>query len=151
MTSKKNCAFTSSRATIGVHIGARELGYNLTVLPPGKTHCPYHCHRVQEEMFLIIDGEGELRFGADRYKSRRGDVIACPPGGPEVAHQIVNTGNRTLRYLAVSTRSHVEICEYPDSAKILATAGAGNPKLSSMHFLKDAVGYYEGEGEYTGR
>ena len=43
-------------------------------------------------MFFILDGEGELRFGDKRYPLRRHDIIACPPGGPEVAHQIINTG-----------------------------------------------------------
>jgi len=29
--------------------------------------------------------------------------IACPTGGPEVAHQLINTGATTIRYLALST------------------------------------------------
>ena len=33
---EENGIYTSKRATIGDHIGARKLGYNLTVLPPGK-------------------------------------------------------------------------------------------------------------------
>src|SRR5262245_45007251 len=57
----------------------------------------------EEEMFLIIEGERELRFGDKRYPIRKHDVIACPPGGPEVAHQIINTGKTTMRYLALST------------------------------------------------
>ena len=85
--------YTSSRATISDHIGARNLGYNLTVLPPGKVQCPFHCHHGEEEMFFILDGEGELRFGEQRFPIRRHEVIACPPGGPEVAHQIINTGS----------------------------------------------------------
>lgn len=54
-------------------------------------------------MFLILEGEGELRFGDERYPIRKYDVIACPTGGPEVAHQIINTGATTMRYLALST------------------------------------------------
>jgi len=49
---EKNGLYTSSRATIGDLIGARRLGYNLTVLPPGKAQCPFHCHHGEEEMFL---------------------------------------------------------------------------------------------------
>ena len=52
-------------------------------------------------MFFILEGEGELRFGAARYPLRPGDVLACPTGGAEVAHQIINTGTATMRYLAV--------------------------------------------------
>lgn len=73
------------------------------VVPPGKFQCPFHNHHGEEEMFLIIEGEGELRFGDRRYPIRKHDVIACPPGGPEVAHQIINTGTTAMRYLALST------------------------------------------------
>jgi len=93
---EENGRYTSKRASLGVHIGARKLGYNLTVLPPGKAQCPFHNHRGEEEMFFILEGEGELRFGDRHYPLRPHDIIACPPGGPEVAHQIVNTGNEPL-------------------------------------------------------
>jgi uncharacterized cupin superfamily protein len=36
---EENGLYTSSRGTIGRHIGATNLGYNLTVLPPGKAQC----------------------------------------------------------------------------------------------------------------
>jgi len=47
-----NGYYTSRRAAIASHIGARQLGYNLTVLPPGKAQCPFHNHRGEEEMFF---------------------------------------------------------------------------------------------------
>ena len=62
---------------------------------------PFHSHRVNEEMFYVVAGEGEVRLGTERFPIRAGDVIACPPGGPETAHQIINTSNAELRYLAV--------------------------------------------------
>jgi uncharacterized cupin superfamily protein len=102
---EENGPYTSSRGRISAHIGARKLGYNLTVLPPGKVQCPLHRHHGEEEMFLILEGEGELRFGDQRHPIRKHDVIACPPGGPEVAHQIIDTGKTTMRYLALSTLS----------------------------------------------
>ena len=74
-------------------------------------------------MFLILEGEGELRFGDKRYPLRKHDVIACPPGGPSVAHQIVNTGEQVMRYLSLSSLAEVEACEYPNSQKILVVAG----------------------------
>ncbi len=37
-----NGLYTSSRALFGAGIGAKKLGYNLTVLPPGKAQCPFH-------------------------------------------------------------------------------------------------------------
>ncbi|MDR7335642.1 cupin domain-containing protein [Roseateles asaccharophilus] len=141
-----NGYYTSRRACFSASIGARALGYNLTELPPGKAQCPFHSHRAEEEMFLILDGEGELRFGAERYPLRRHDVIACPTGGAEVAHQIINTGTTTLRYLSVSNLANVEICEYPDSAKIGVFAETpGAARLRGLHRSAASVDYYDGE------
>ncbi|MDE2235761.1 MAG: cupin domain-containing protein [Gammaproteobacteria bacterium] len=102
---------------ISSRIGARKLGYNLTVVAPGKRNCPFHNHHFEEEMFFILEGEGELRFGGRRYPIKKGDIIACPTGGPETAHQIINTGKSEMRYLSLSTLAELEICDYPDSGK----------------------------------
>jgi hypothetical protein len=40
----------------------------------------------------VLEGEGEIRIGDAKHPIRKGDFIACPPGGPETAHQIINTG-----------------------------------------------------------
>jgi uncharacterized cupin superfamily protein len=143
---EENGYYTSRRAQFSAGIGARKLGYNLTVLPPGKAQCPFHSHRGEEEMFLVLDGEGELRFGTQRYKIRKHDVIACPTGGPEVAHQIINTGSTDLRYLALSNLVELEACEYPDSNKVLICAdGPGAPGLRKMFRAETTVEYYERE------
>jgi uncharacterized cupin superfamily protein len=141
-----NGYYTSRRAQFSTGIGARKLGYNLTELPPGKAQCPFHSHRAEEEMFLILEGEGELRFGDQRYPIRRNDVIACPTGGPEIAHQIINTGNTTMRYLALSNLAGMEICEYPDSDKVGVYAdGPGDVGLRKMFRSESTVEYYDRE------
>jgi uncharacterized cupin superfamily protein len=141
-----NGYYTSKRAMFSDGIGARKLGYNLTVLPPGTAQCPFHSHRAEEEMFLILDGQGELRFGGERYPIRKHDVIACPTGGPEVAHQIINTGTVPLRYLAVSNVEEIESCEYPDSNKVLIVAGPrGARGLRKMFRGEVTVDYYDRE------
>jgi uncharacterized cupin superfamily protein len=140
--------FDLRRGPIAERIGARQLGYRLIVVAPGKRSCPFHSHRVEEEMFFILEGHGELRYGAQTHALRAGDIIACPTGGPETAHQIINTGDADLRYLAVSTVAEVEICEYPDSGKFLASAAprhAGEEELDLMAHHADAVDYWEGE------
>ncbi|RAP56422.1 cupin domain-containing protein [Oleiagrimonas sp. MCCC 1A03011] len=129
---------------IASRIGARKLGYNLTVVAPGKRNCPFHSHRSEEEMFFVLEGRGELRMGEDRYPLRQGDLVACPPGGPETAHQIINTGDTELRYLAVSTMAEVEVCEYPDSGKFGAFAG-GEARFRHIGRATDARDYWEGE------
>ena len=141
--------FDARFGRIGERIGARQLGYNLTILPPGKCAFPHHNHRVNEEMFFILEGEGELRFGGKTHAIRAGDVIACPAGGPDVAHQIANTGKDDMRFLSVSTMQYPEICDYPDSGKFGVTMHPRHPDPAMAFRHMDRLGtgldYWDGE------
>ena len=119
----KGQSYETRAARIGPLVAARDLGYSYDVVPPGKRSCPFHSHRAEEEMFFIVRGKGLLRYGSETRPIRAGDVICCPVGGPETAHQIVNDSDADLAYLSVSTMSPAEVCEYPDSKKIGAFAG----------------------------
>ena len=99
----KGDKFECNAVRIGPLLGAKELGYSYDVVPPGKRSCPFHSHRGEEEMFLILKGHGTLRYGDETRKIRAGDVICCPTGGPETAHQIVNDSERRSR---LSVRQH---------------------------------------------
>jgi uncharacterized cupin superfamily protein len=142
--------FSSRMGPIGGRIGARLLGYNITVVPPGKRAVPLHNHHANEEMFFILQGSGELRVGEERWSIRQGDFIASPPGGPEVAHQIVNTGSEEMRYLAVSTMITPETVEYPDSGKVALLSRQTAPDGSSRivrHIGRPetSIDYWDGE------
>ena len=137
----KGDRFESSAARIGPLLGAKDLGYSYDVVPPGKRSCPFHSHRGEEEMFFIVRGEGKLRYGDETRKIRDGDVICCPTGGPETAHQIVNDSAADLAYLSVSTMMPAEVCEYPDSRKIGAFGGG----LRQMTRTDHAVDYWSDE------
>jgi len=117
--------FEAKTGAIGARIGARKLGYNITAVPPGKRAWPFHNHPAKEEMFFVLAGSGEVRIGEARYPIRTGDFIACPEGGTETAHQIINTGTEALRYLAVSTEHSLEMAQYPDSGKFAVKAELG--------------------------
>ena len=137
-------------ADIGRRIGARKMGYNVTVIDPGKAAYPAHNHRITEEMFLILDGAGELRLGEARHPVRAGDVIACPPGGPETAHQLRNTGETPLRVLCVSSFETADIIDYPDSGKtgfgVVITGPDGQPALKrGLARNADQPNYWDGE------
>ncbi len=135
---------------VAPRIGAQKLGYNITALPPGKAAFPAHSHRVNEEMFFVLEGSGEVRIGDEKYPIRQGDFVACPPGGPETAHQIFNSSKAVLKFLAVSTMMSPEIADYPDSGKMgfyhARTDAEGKP-APFRHITRagNAVPYWDGE------
>ena len=137
--------FESDAVRIGPLLGAKDLGYSYDVVQPGKTSCPFHSHRGEEEMFFIVRGEGTLRYGKEKRKVRAGDFICCPVGGPDTAHQIINDSNAELAYISVSTMMPAEVCEYPDSGKVGAFGGSGDSRIRHMTETSSAVDYWKGE------
>ena len=137
----KGDAFESASVRIGPLLGAKDIGYSYDVVPAGKRSCPFHSHRGEEEMFFIVKGRGTLRYGDETRKIRAGDVICCPTGGPETAHQIVNDSDADLAYLSISTMRTPEICESPDSGKVGAFGGG----IRHMTRVGDNVDYWVGE------
>ena len=138
---EQGAQFASDAVRIGPLLGAKHLGYSYDVVPPGKRACPFHSHRGEEEMFFILRGSGTLRYGGETRRIRAGDVIGCPTGGPETAHQIVNDSDGELAYLSVSTMMPVEICEYPDSNKVGTFAEGFRHMTRREHHLD----YWTGE------
>lgn len=143
--------YAARMALVAPGLGAQKLGYNITAVPPGKRAFPFHNHRINEEMFFVLEGTGEVRIGKAVYPIRSGDIVACPAGGQELAHQVVNTGQVELKYLAVSTKITPDIVEYPDSGKfgVLAEYPPGpDGKPQGFRFVgreDRGVDYWEGE------
>jgi len=99
----------------------------------------------------VLAGTGDVRIGKDVFPIRPGDIIACPPGGPEAAHQIVNTGPEELGYLAARTKQSPEIGDYPETGRFgalaeLAANADGIPRrLMFMGRQDQSLNYWEGE------
>lgn len=147
-----NGKFKARLGRIGPVIGTEKLGVMLTVVEPGKRAFPFHVHHELEELFYIIEGTGEYRFGDETHSIRAGDVLAAPTGGPERAHQIINTGNENLKYLAMSTNGEPDVVEYPDSGKFLVYSQSeqGNPQNARIRFIGRtdmSIGYFDGEDD----
>ena len=144
----KGDKFEWNSARMGPKLGAKDLGYSYDVIPPGKIGCPFHSHYAEEEMFFIVRGRGTLRYGNETRKVRAGDVICCPTGGPDTAHQLINDSQEELAYLSISTMATAEICEYPDSKKVGSFGGRGGEGPSRLRHMtaKDAaVDYWKDE------
>ncbi len=124
---------------------ARKLGASIDTLAPGKRGCPYHLHHAQEEMFIVLEGQGTLRVAGEMLPLRAGDVVFIP-AGPAYPHQIINTSAEPLKYLSVSTQESPEICEYPDSGKYLAESKNGTAtNFDVIHQAGESVDYWQDE------
>jgi uncharacterized cupin superfamily protein len=149
-TSSRAPLYDGSRSAgvIGARQGlpGRKIGCGVDIVPPGKRACPYHFHYAQEEVFIVLEGQGTLRVAGEMLPIRSGDVISIPPG-PDYPHQIINTSDAPLKYLSLSTLEFPEVCEYPDSGKYLAYTRTDGPLLQRgrMHRADTDLDYWDGE------
>jgi uncharacterized cupin superfamily protein len=107
--------------------GSRQAGLHWERLGAGAIGAPPHCHSEEEEVFVILEGEGTLELwptpvmearGSKRedVPLRSGHVVARPPG-TKIAHALrAGPGGMTL--LVYGTRKPNDICYYPRSGKI---------------------------------
>jgi uncharacterized cupin superfamily protein len=101
---------------IGVAAGSVLAGLRHMLVPAGKLNCPPHCHSAEEELFVILDGEGSCVLGDREHPVRPGHVIARPPG-TRVAHAF-RAGDAGMTLLAYGTRVPNDIAYYPRSNKV---------------------------------
>jgi uncharacterized cupin superfamily protein len=114
------------------------------VVEPGERHLPYHFHHGAEEVLLVLEGTPTLRAPDGERVLSPGDVVHFPRG-PEGAHQLRNDGGEPSRFVVVAAGRSPEVVEYPDTGKLAALARTG--PLWSMHFKRNATGYWDGEAD----
>jgi len=137
--------YESQGTRLATGTAARQLGASVDILPPGKRSCPYHLHHAEEEMFIVLEGQGTLRVAGEMLPIRAGDVMFIP-AGPEYPHQIINTSDAPMKYLSIGTVAAVEVCEYPDSGKFYASAEVeGKRVFSGLQRNTNGLDYWEGE------
>jgi len=143
---RRDPLYDSIGARLAAGTAALKLGASVDIVPPGKRSCPYHFHHAQEEMFVVLEGQGSLRVAGEMLPISTGDVMFIPPG-PDYPHQIINTSDAPLKYLSISTRERPEIVEYPDSNKYQAIGGpdAGGTDFRRVHRAADDLDYWAGE------
>jgi uncharacterized cupin superfamily protein len=131
----------------GPKLGLTGLGCAVHVVPPGKKAFPFHRHHVMDELFYIVSGEGQYRWGDETLPVRAGDLVSAPAGGK--AHQLINSGAQDLTYLGLSTVGGVDIVEYPDSGKVGMAAGVKNADFKTATYVGmgrvQPADYYDGE------
>ena len=80
-------------------VGSRQLDYRISTYQP-MAYVERHAHKVQEQIYHVLDGEGLMQIDGERKVVRRHDVIFLPPG---VWHSIRNTGLGDLTFIVVTT------------------------------------------------
>ena len=105
-----------TRRNLGRAAGSITTGLQHVEVAPGKESSTLHCHSVEEEVFVILDGDGWLVLDEEETPVRSGHVVARPPA-TGVAHTF-RAGPGGLTLLAYGTREPSDICYYPRSNKI---------------------------------
>jgi quercetin dioxygenase-like cupin family protein len=59
-----------------------------------------HVHKIQEQVYYVLEGEGVLTTDDDKHLMRPHDYVYVPPG---VRHSFTNTGTGGLVFLVVTT------------------------------------------------
>ena len=76
-------------------IQAKNFSLGNVTLDPRGGQVPWHNH-AQEEVYLVIEGTGEMCLGEERQTVTSGQMVFIPPG---VFHQLTNIGDTPLRML----------------------------------------------------
>jgi uncharacterized cupin superfamily protein len=121
---------------LGRAAGSARTGLRYAEVLPGKLNAAPHCHSAEEEIFVVLAGEGTLLLGDEEFPVRPGSVAGRPPGS-RVPHAF-RAGAADLVYLAYGTREPNDIVYYPRSGKV-SLRGVG------VMGRIEPLGYWDGE------
>jgi uncharacterized cupin superfamily protein len=129
------------RRDLGRAAGSERTGIKLFETHPGKLATPPHCHSAEEEIFVVVAGDGELLLWENggnptSHSVRRGSAVARP-AGTGIAHAF-RAGDDGLDFLAYGTREPNDIVYYPRSNKLFFSGVDLAARL-------DRVDYWDGE------
>jgi mannose-6-phosphate isomerase-like protein (cupin superfamily) len=79
--------------------GSRLMDYRISTYQP-MAYVETHSHKVQEQIYHVLEGEGAMEIEGKKTIVRRHDVIFIPPGVP---HSICNNGMSDLTFIVVTT------------------------------------------------
>lgn len=99
-------------------LNPKNLNFDLRLLNPGQYSAPYHSHRFAEELFMIISGSMTLRTPNGLEIVSNGDLVFFEMGDTG-AHQFYNHTSEPCTYLDIRSFIGFDICDYPDSGKML--------------------------------
>jgi len=78
---------------------SRHIDYRISMYQP-MAYVKLHRHKVQEQVYHVLEGEGLMQIDGEDRVVRKHDVIFLPPG---VEHSIANSGLVDLVFLVVTS------------------------------------------------
>jgi uncharacterized cupin superfamily protein len=100
-------------ADLGRTLGSKAIGLTIQTIAPGCFSSRRHKHLFQEEILIVMSGEGTLIHGDQRIPMMIGDCVCYLPEDPE-AHCFENTGTSDLVIWSYGNRFPYEVAVYPD-------------------------------------
>lgn len=100
-------------ADVGRTVGSKTIGLTIQTMRPGCFSSRRHRHLFQEEILIVIAGEGTLHHGKQKIPVSVGDCVCYLPEDEE-AHTFENTGTTDLVVWAFGNRFPYEVALYPD-------------------------------------
>jgi len=89
-----------SKALVGpLNSGSKLLDFRISRYAP-NAYVQDHKHKVQEQVYYVLEGEGLLTVEDERHLMHPHDYVYLPPG---VRHSFTNTGTSGLVFLVVTT------------------------------------------------
>lgn len=89
-----------SKALVGpANSGSSRIDFRISRYAP-NAYVQEHVHKVQEQIYYVLEGEGCLRLNKATHLMRPHDYVYVPPG---VRHSFTNTGLGGLVFLVVTT------------------------------------------------
>jgi len=79
--------------------GSKHLDYRISCYQP-MAYVARHTHKLQEQIYHVLDGEGLIEIAGKNHVVRKHDVIYLPPG---VEHMIQNSGLADLVFLVITS------------------------------------------------
>jgi uncharacterized cupin superfamily protein len=125
--------FGITSAYLAQPAGATKTGLNIDRLHPGKRNGPRHIHSAEEELFVVLEGDGWFIDGDEEHPVRKGHVIARPAGG-RVGHAF-RGGDDGMEVLLYGTRDPNDICFYPDSNKVFFRGLGVITRIEQLDYL----------------
>lgn len=119
-------------------IEPQNLNFDLRQLHPGQYSAPYHFHRYAEELFMILSGSATIRTANGFEVVNPGDMMFFEKGETG-AHQLFNHTEEPCTFLDIRSYIGYDVCEYPDSNKLLIA-----PSMEVFN-RESAVNYFDGE------